>query len=72
MFYDKLIINFQVCISSLFFNNKQMFFGPNNDLPNFSMDQNVPICSNDTMKWSSIIIKNGTVASSECKGLSYK
>ena len=60
----------KVCISGLFFNNEQVFVGPNNDIEHFSMDQDGLICSDEKMKTSTISIKNGIVLDSECKGLS--
>ena len=59
----------KVCISSLYFNNKQVFVGPNDDLENFSMDQDGLMCNAEKMKTSSISIQNGLVIHSECKGL---
>ena len=55
----------------MFVNNQQIFFGPNNDIPNFSLDQDGLVCNNDYVKSSWVTIKNGEVISSECKGLRY-
>ena len=59
----------KVCISSVFFNNNQVFFGAKNNLPNFSMDEDELTCIDNRMTSSSIAIRNGTVISSECQGL---
>ena len=62
----------KVCISSIFLNDKQVFFGPNSDLQNFVFDQEKDsFCANDKMKTPWISIQNGIVSSSFCKGLFY-
>ena len=61
----------KVCISSMFFNNQQVFVGPNNDIPNFSMDGDGLICNDDNVKSSWLTIKNGEVVFAKCKGLIY-
>ena len=53
----------------MFVNNLQIFFGPNSDIPNFTMDQDGLICNDDNVKSSWATIKNGEVVSSKCKGL---
>ena len=61
--------DFKVCISSLHVNNKQIFVGKDNNLSNFSFDNDGLVCQSDEMKTPLLTIQDGKVISSICKGL---
>lgn len=51
--------------------NQQIFLGKFDHLPNFVIDGNQHICSDDVMVTESITIQNGEVVDSLCKNLDY-
>ena len=58
----------EVCITGLFVNDKQLLVGKNADKESFWFRKNQTSCLDDFMSTEQLLIKNGTVAMSSCKG----
>ena len=58
------------CITSLKINENQILVGKNKDMSVFWIDGNNNQCTENIMSTSQIIIQNGDIISSECKGIS--
>ena len=57
-----------ICITSLLINRNPILVGENNNLQSFWIDSDQPYCSDEYMSSSQIMIQNGQVISSTCKG----
>ena len=57
---------FKVCVSGLYVNEKQIFVGENDDLPEFSFGHDELVCNAEQMKTSLINIQNEEVIISQC------
>ena len=62
-----VIKTFQVCIGSLFVDDKQIFVGISNDSANFVIDGNQHTCSYVQMVTPWLEIQNGQVTDSQCR-----
>ena len=58
-----------VCIFSLKVNGTQIFVGPENNQPAFWIRRDQPRCDDQAMTTREIMIQNGKVLFSECKGV---
>ena len=61
--------DFKVCILGLHVNKRQIFVGKDNNLSNFSFDNDGLVCRSDKMITPLLTIQDGKVISSICKGL---